>query len=408
MKNASAIKTLVAANLISGIAQGLSMISVPWHFANMGMGSAFAWLHAIVTFALIFWSPYSGVLTDKYDRRWLFVTLNIICGCILSAIALWGWLSGTLSWIPLAMVFTTTFFNYSLHYTVLYALMQEITEPQDFGRLNSILEIQNQVGTTVAGGVAALVIEGHQIFGIQVPQVPLWIIFGLDGSTYLVSAFLLSRLKYVSLVIRTPEEGNPWQRLKLGWEYLRSTPYLFVFGLASFSVFVTLIVHFYNLSGPYVKLLGGDAMHYAASDMCYAAGAMLSGAVIQRLFAKWEVNKAIVLLMVLAITLLIVFIFNTNLWLYVGLMFGYGLANAGVRVLRMTYLFKTVPNQVSGRVHGIFGLLNIAMRAAFLALFSLSFFHHGSQLLWSFAIMALFLGLSAGVLVFYNEKIRSL
>ena len=42
-------------------------------------------------------------------------------------------------------VFGITIFNYNIHYPNLYAFGQEITEPKNYGKLNSYIEVQGQV-----------------------------------------------------------------------------------------------------------------------------------------------------------------------------------------------------------------------------------------------------------------------
>ena len=51
-----------------------------------------------------------------------------------------------------------------------------------------------------------------------------------------------------------------------------------------------------------------------------------------------------------------------------------GFANAGARVLRLSFLFRHVPNQVIGRVNSIFGIINVMNRTVFILILSLSFF----------------------------------
>jgi MFS family permease len=75
-----------------------------------------------------------------------------------------------------------------------------------------------------------------------------------------------------------------------------------------------------------------------------------------------------------------------------------GFSNAGIRVLRLTYFFQHIPNDIMGRVNSIFNMSNVLVRSLFIFLFSLSFFADSAQVVWAFFILSVFLALSAAVL----------
>ena len=53
-----------------------------------------------------------------------------------------------------------------------------------------------------------------------------------------------------------------------------------------------------------------------------------------------------------------------------------GITNAGVRILRTTYIFNHVPNNLIGRTGSVFNTLNIVMRMLLIGLFTFSFFQN--------------------------------
>lgn len=90
--------------------------------------------------------------------------------------------------------FLLTFLSYSVHYPNLYALIQQITPAEKYGKLTSILEIQGQFSTIVAGALGAILLDGSdgyiKILGIQLgsffrfePWKIEWI-FIVDAITY--------------------------------------------------------------------------------------------------------------------------------------------------------------------------------------------------------------------------------
>ena len=77
MKNKQAIYLLFLANIISGIAQGISMIAIPWYFVKIvSRPDVFANAYLLITFLTLFWGLYAGTLVDRYSRKTLFIIIN--------------------------------------------------------------------------------------------------------------------------------------------------------------------------------------------------------------------------------------------------------------------------------------------------------------------------------------------
>ncbi|MCB0409746.1 MAG: hypothetical protein KDD29_05970, partial [Flavobacteriales bacterium] len=70
MKNKKALNFLFAANTISGFAQGISMLAIPWYFASvLNDSTTFGIIYAITTIISLFWGLYAGTLIDRYNRK---------------------------------------------------------------------------------------------------------------------------------------------------------------------------------------------------------------------------------------------------------------------------------------------------------------------------------------------------
>jgi len=81
-----------------------------------------------------------------------------------------------------------------------------------------------------------------------------------------------------------------------------------------------------------------------------------------------------------------------------------GVLNAGVRIARMTYLFRVVPNQVIGRIGSALFLFNVTFRIALLSLFSLSFFQESNNIIYAYLIIGLMLLVSGFFLIFHYKS----
>ena len=416
MKNLSAIILLFIANTISGVAQGISMISIPWYFAEQGDMSRFGLIYILTNVGMLFWAPYSGLLVDRYNRKHLFLGITLVCGTLLSMIAYRGFVGEGLAWFWVALVFMMTFFNYNIHYPTLYAFVQEISEPRYYGKLTSYIEIQGQVSSMMAGAGAAFLLEGSGgeswtflgwtlPFGWRIAAWEIHEIFAMDAATYFVALGIIALISFEALVHREVENTSIRTQLSMGYRYLRQHTNIFIFGVASYSNFVaTLILSFFVLAIYVNQQLeaGGDV--YAISEVFYAFGAVFAGLAIRRIFQPFTIPQAIIFLTLLGGGLCALMTFNSSVFLLYVVLLLFGIANAGTRILRITYLFQQIPNQVYGRANSIFFLTNITFRILFLSLFSLAFFQQDQHIVYATALLSLFLLASAAVLLRYYPR----
>lgn len=415
MKNLKALLLLFLANSISAVAQGISMIAIPWYFAMLEQMDLFAYTYIGVTLIAIVWGPYSGTLVDKYNRKNIFLLLALVMGCLLAGISAWGFYQGQLQWYWVGLAFVFTFLNYNIHFPAVYAFAQEIVDPSYYGKLSSYLEIQHQLTTVLAGATAAMLLEGTtngliNIFGFKIAttwMIPPWEIyeiFLLDASTYFLSLPIIGAIVYEPLVKRHQESGSIFAQFKVGIDYLKQHKGISIFGVASFSVFVCLVVSTFYLIPIYVKNhLGEQADVFAAGDMYYAVGAVFSGFAIRKLFKTISITSSVILMTLVAALAFFILASASSTFIFYGMFFLLGIANAGVRIQRITYLLKTVPNQVYGRANSIFFLSHVFFRVIFLTSFSLPFFLTENNIIYAFYTFTIFLLITVAVLVFYRN-----
>ena len=74
MKNQQAIILLFISNIISGLAQGISMIAIPWYFIEIiDKPEFFAYSYIVITSLTLFWDIYAGSIIDRYSRKKIFI-----------------------------------------------------------------------------------------------------------------------------------------------------------------------------------------------------------------------------------------------------------------------------------------------------------------------------------------------
>ena len=418
MKNKNAIILLLVSNIISGLAQGISMIAIPWYFVYViDKADFFATSYLIITFLILFWGLYAGTLIDRYSRKNLFILVNLFCGLFIGLISLYGIINSSLPDIFVILVFGITIFNYHVHYPNLYAFGQEISEKENYGKLNSYIEIQGQVTSVLAGAVAAILLTGTvdntlQIAGIKfvlpfnIESWEIYEIFLMDSITYLSVIIILSFIRYKVIKKDKIHQGRLFNRLNQGVAYLRSNVYVFIFGITSYILFAFLIVEIHTLLPSYVTNfleMGGDV--YASSEIYYSLGAIVSGVLIIRVFRSLNsIQGILILLLFVALFLALMSYYKTLIIFFIG-SFVLGVTNAGIRILRTTYIFHHVPNNLIGRVNSVFGSLNILIRLMLIGVFSLSFFQINDNIRYTYLIGAGIMIISMLILLIYYKDI---
>lgn len=395
------------------MAQGISMLAIPWYFAQQDGMAQFGFVYVLTNAVALFWVPYSGTLIDRYNRKTIFLVLTAVVGLLLFSISGLGFYHQGLPWQLVAAVFMLTFLNYNVHYPNLYAFVQEIAEPSYYGKITSYLEIQGQLTAVMAGAGAALLLEGtseqaYAVFGYElsfINGIEAWHIheiFLLDASTYFVAFLIISFIHYQPLAKRRQEEGSLYQRLMVGVDYLRQNTSVLLFGFASYTTFIAVLITTFYLAANYVNvhlLAGGDV--FATSEIFYAVGAVFAGVAIRRIFARLTLPMSVIIMTIGSTALFAVLFASKSIAIFYAMNFVLGLTNAGIRIQRVTWLFSKVPNQVYGRANSVFNLLNISCRISLLLLFSLPFFHQDNNVIYGFLILSLFL-LAAAILLLYH------
>jgi MFS transporter, DHA3 family, macrolide efflux protein len=421
MKNKKAIGLLFAANIVSGFAQGISMIAIPWYFADiLDMGESYAKGYALLTFLSLFWGLYSGTLIDRYSRKKMFLYSNLTCAFIIGSIALYGLIMGETPWILALAVFGTTMFHYNIHYPNLYAFGQEITEPKNYAKLNAYIEIQGQSTSILAGGFAAILLTGTEkgtlnLLGLKIPipfSIEAWQIheiFLMDALTYILAFFIILFIKYKPLVKKNIDQSNMFSRLVKGFSFLRENSLIFIFGICSYAIFTFLIVEMFVLVPSYVSNYlneGGDV--FASSEVYYSLGALFAGFGIRKVMANNNIVSRILLLMIVTILGCILLTYTKSVAVFFAVSLLIGFSNAGTRILRITFLFEKVSNDIIGRTGSVFNSVSILIRTLLIGCLSLSYFNTGENIRYGYLIGAIFICIAIIPLIKNRKKLSEL
>lgn len=414
MQNRQALNLLIVANIISGIAQGISMISIPWYINNiLDEPALFGTVYAISCVLSLFWGIWSGAITDRYDRLKVMMGYNTVAGLFITAISLWGFWQGSLSGMIVMIVFAFNFMLYVIHYPTLYAFVQEITEPQRYGTVASKLEIQGQTATFLAGAGAAILLEGGsqlQLLSWQI-QLPFHIeawgmhkIFFVDGISYFIAVLIFSSIRYMRIADRIIDTGSIRERLSTAHTFYKKNPSVVYFGLGSAGVFLTIITGTNQVTPLYIKnFLHASVSVYASAEMYFALGAIAAGFFIKKITRDHKEIRNILLASMLAMSLYFVLItyYNVHVFLMIFLLLGF--FNATIRIMRFSIFFQVIPNAIYGRIGSYINIYFTIIRLFVILLLTQSFFYE--NVLYAYTLMMFLILL--GMIVVYTSR-RSL
>lgn len=353
---------LIFANILSSIGSGVTMIGVPWLLVNReGGDQIYGYVTFCLTLLLFFLSPYLGVLIDRLPRKKVllfseafgFLIVILFVGC--------GFFSGAYETWHLIGVYAGGSLYYTLHYPAQFAFNQEIFTKEQYRELNSIMEIQNQAASMLAGGLTSVLIE----------RVDFSLILLVDAFTYVAGFLLLSFIPYVSSQSQIAvSKASIWSNMKEGFLYLKDKPLFTVFYISSLMPFIGIMVGNYLFPVYIAKTLGANGTIMGLADVMYAFGAILGGYTIPFLLRRQGEFRTVFMTVSVftAGTLLIAAIPIVGLFLILKITLGWG--NAGSRVARNTIMMNEVPNEVMGRVNSFFSAVGMLFRISLLGLFA--------------------------------------
>jgi DHA3 family macrolide efflux protein-like MFS transporter len=299
------------------------MLAVPWYFSAQVDASIFQKIYFIVTLISLFWGLIAGTLVDRYNRKQIFVWINIVGLITFSIATILGFVLSDYHWIIPAVVYAITFFIYNIHFPALICLCTRDYSRIGIWKVTSKLEIQGQLTWTIAGGVAALLISGtaaSSFMAFPIPAIKAWPIhwiFLIDACTYICSLYLIYKISIAKNEHKIIDTDSLGQRLKTGFSYLKKHPLVFIFGNASLAVFVCIILQATLTNPTYVKEhLHASGAVYAWSDMFFSGGALLAGFFSTRLLGENKPILSIAYMSVVAAAMFVFQVFNTNLSLF--------------------------------------------------------------------------------------------
>jgi MFS family permease len=386
---------ILAANLLSSIGSGITMVAVPWLLVSERDGATvFGYATIVMTMINFIMAPFIGQWVDRFSRKKILMIGEMVGFLMVLVFAISGFMGLEYGIWHYMILYGTGSFYYNLFYPGMFALNQEIFPKTVYKSLNGSMEIQGQLSSVIAGALAAMLLGKIQLE---------WLLL-FDALTYLSALCLFWAIPYVPKNRELRKDDRFWSKLTEGYRYMKDRPKLFLFLLASFVPFIGVMVTNYLFPVYLVDVLKVEGSIYGAQSMVYGIGAVLAGFMIP-LFAKKFGNENSIMITTFLYTIGISFIiFTKTVPVYLVFISLLAFGNAGTRVARNSFLMDSVPNQIIGRVDSLFRTIGLAIRVLLLSIFTVV--NAKLEIDYSFYILAGLLILSWIVIILTNNPTK--
>jgi MFS family permease len=223
---------ILAANILSSIGSGITMIAIPWLLVSeVDGGRLFGYITIFMTALNFVVAPLIGHIVDRYSRRNILIAGEVTGFLFVIAFAIYGLAGFDYQVWHYVVLFGTGSMYYNFFYPAIFAFNQEIFDKSTYRTLNGAMEIQGQLSSVIAGALAAMLMKTIDLE---------WLLL-IDAATY-ISAFLL--FICVPYLPGVENGSNESFMLKLteGYRFMAKKPALFCFLMASFMPFIGVMV----------------------------------------------------------------------------------------------------------------------------------------------------------------------
>src|SRR5579871_4671421 len=178
-------RIILTANFISLIGSGLNHASIIWFVLQKTHSEkAVALLVTTITLPSLFFMPFSGVLIDRLDRRYVSMTLDIVRGSAVAIVAALAFMGRVQVWHVYAMGVVLGLGAF-MFWPNMQALTQEMVESNDVVPLNALVQGTAQGGWMIAGAMVGFLYQRIGLGGT----------LSMDATSYLISVLLMATLR---------------------------------------------------------------------------------------------------------------------------------------------------------------------------------------------------------------------
>jgi MFS transporter, DHA3 family, macrolide efflux protein len=352
---------------------------------------------------------FGGVLTDRVDRRYLGIVLDLVRAAIVLSVAALA-ASGRLQLWQLYLMVLLLGVAFAVYWSASLALLQEIVPPPRLVGANAAVLVAVQGGMLAAGAVVGIIYDRAGIAPI----------LAIDGATYVISAvcFYFLRSGYAPprgaarpapmgatveaaasieeramLALDSSEPAAAvLADIREGLRYLRSQPAVLALGLTYATMMAGVISANVIVVALSHNLLHAGATGYGFLQAGWAFGAVAGGLLALALPRRHPQGLLIVSLMVLAMGHAL-FPYAGVIVVAVAMNTLFGACRAVGAVLTQSSILKVVPQHLMGRTQSAFAV--IATLLQIVMSFILGWLAEHAGLEMAFLLLGLLYGMAA-------------
>lgn len=339
-------------------------------------------------------SPIIGVLTDRFNRKSLLLTLYTIQILLLTILAVLMILND----FYVFYVFVFSIINgigWTTYMATSRSLMQELLTEEQYVEGNSIVEISLQVGMFTAGAASGVL---YDMLGFG------WLIM-LNATVIFISSMCLVGIRYEPLAKQHDSHSPFVQDFRDGISYLKKEHWLLIFGIASILPTVSTMLFNVVLPSYVTDIIMGNSIVFGISDMFYGVGGFMSGFIAFRIIRKMSYRTAISSSFILIILILGCLVFNENAWILFGACLLYGFGNSSLRIWMNTRIMENVPKAYLGRAIAVWTAISLLLQAVLSIGVGQLMDQTSANLGFVWLVIVMALGLSLAVYANRQEKL---
>jgi len=331
-------------SLVGNWVQRVAIGWLTWELTHSGL-----WLGIVAMaelFPSILCSPIGGTLADKYDRRMIAISAEVLLLAQAMALALLTWMDLINIWWLVGLTLMRGIFNAGSH-PARQALVPSLVPPED---LSTAIAFNSMVFN-----IARFI--GPAVSGIIIARLGIASAFAYNAASFLVFILVLWRLRMPYAEYFTRKRQSLWAQMAEGFSYIAGHA-----GIGPMLVLLTLTSFLVRPLADLLPGYAGGVFQSGATGLAWLTSAMGLGSMVaafgiaQRGRVSGLTGLAITNSCVMAVATL-AFAFAPNFWLALVMLavasFGITITGVGGQAL----IQSAVTGELRGRVISIYGMI---------------------------------------------------
>jgi DHA3 family macrolide efflux protein-like MFS transporter len=368
----------MAATALTSIGNGMHFIAMSWFLYHItGKVASVGWILIVSTLPGLLFSPWIGVLVDRWSNKWVCVVTDLVRGLLLACMALAmyfdAWVVETIYVTTFLAAVCSMFFQPSVA-----ALIRDISAKGNLLDANIVSNMSMQIG----------MLAGSSIGGLLIAQFGVMTVVVLNVASFFISGCLTLWIRQHGQAGAHPAAGKKidfTQELRDTLAYVRDNRFIVWFAVVQMLGSVTLYVCNTLLPVFVDRELKAGAQAFGIIDAGWGAGAIAGGLALAYIARRIKAHRISMFGPVFLSAAILLFLTSHNVVQAVAGYFALAFVICVVRVSTDTEIAAEVDRRYFGKIKstiimfvsyislGVYGLVgylgdHISVRWIFLAL----------------------------------------